>query len=92
MIVSFKDRDTEHLFNTGKSRRFNNVLGVARRKLQMLDDAATLVSLMSPPGNMLEALSRDRRGQHSIRVNGQWRVCFRWTDSGPADVEICDYH
>jgi proteic killer suppression protein len=65
---------------------------VAQRKLQMLDDAAELRDLKSPPGNRLEALSGDRAGQHSVRINDQWRVCFVWTDAGPEDVEIVDYH
>lgn len=65
---------------------------MAQRKLQMLDDAAELRDLRSPPGNRLEALSGDRKGQHSIRINGQWRVCFVWTDAGAENVEIVDYH
>jgi proteic killer suppression protein len=65
---------------------------VAQRKLQMLDDAAELRDLKSPPGNRLEALSGDRAGQHSVRINDQWRVCFVWTDVGPENVEIVDYH
>jgi toxin HigB-1 len=65
---------------------------VAQRKLQMLDDAAELRDLKSPPGNRLEALSGDRAGQHSVRINDQWRVCFVWTEVGPENVEIVDYH
>jgi proteic killer suppression protein len=65
---------------------------VAQRKSQMLDDAAELRDLKSPPGNRLEALSGDRAGQHSVRINDQWRVCFVWTDVGPENVEIVDYH
>lgn len=91
-IQSFADQQTEELFSTGKSRRFANIKSVAERKLQMLDAAATLEFLRSPPGNRLEALAGDRAGQHSIRINDQWRVCFIWTDQGPTSVEICDYH
>lgn len=80
------------LFETGDSRRFRAIAAVATRKLTMLHAANTLEFLKSPPGNRLEALKGDRRGQHSIRVNDQWRICFRWTASGPADVEIVDYH
>ncbi|MDO5653160.1 MAG: type II toxin-antitoxin system RelE/ParE family toxin [Brachymonas sp.] len=91
-IHDFKCPDTEALFTTGKSRRFANIKAVAERKLAQLDAAVTLESLRAPPGNMLEALLGDRKGQHSIRINDQWRVCFVWTDSGPAHVEIVDYH
>jgi proteic killer suppression protein len=92
MIQSFKCDETKALFETGKSRQFANVKAVAERKLQMLDSAVTLDFLKSPPGNRLEALVGDRIGQHSIRINLQWRVCFVWTALGPIDVEICDYH
>ncbi len=91
-IQSFAERDTEDLFVKGKSRRFANIKSVAERKLQMLDSAATLDFLRSPPGNRLELLVGDRAGQHSIRINDQWRVCFVWTEKGPEQVEICDYH
>lgn len=91
-IQSFGDRDTEELFLNGKSRRFSNIKSAAERKLQMLDSAATLAFLRSPPGNRLELLTGNRAGQHSIRINDQWRVCFVWTDKGPERVEICDYH
>jgi len=91
-LLSFADRDTEELFTTGKSRRFANIRVVAERKLQMLDAAETLDFLRSPPGNRLEALAGGRIGQHSIRINDQWRVCFVWTDKGPEKVQICDYH
>ncbi len=77
---------------SSKGLRFAAIKAVAERKLQMLDSAATLDFLRSPPGNRLEALSGDRKGQHSIRVNSQWRVCFEWTDKGPVNVEIVDYH
>ena len=92
MIQSFKCADTQALFETGKSRRFANIKEVAERKLTQLAAATTLEFLRSPPGNHLEALSSDRIGQHSVRVNKQWRVCFVWTAEGPADVEIVDYH
>ena len=69
-----------------------NIESVARRKLDQLDAAHVLLDLSSPPGNHLEALQRDRKGQHSIRINDQWRVCFVWTAQGPTDVEIVDYH
>jgi len=92
MIQSFACADTQALYETGKSKRFANIKAVAERKLQMLDSAATLAFLKSPPGNRLEALVGDRAGQHSIRINDQWRVCFAWTELGPADVEIVDYH
>jgi toxin HigB-1 len=92
MIQTFRCGDTRELFETGKCRRFAAIKVVAERKLQMLDSAATLDFLRSPPGNRLEALAGNRKGQHSIRVNDQWRVCFEWTDKGPANVEIVDYH
>lgn len=92
MIKSFRCKDTKALFNTGKTRRFSPIKAVAERKLIMLDAAEALKDLKSPPGNQLEPLTGDRKGQHSIRINKQWRVCFRWTDDGPEDVEIADYH
>ena len=92
MIKSFKCADTRKLFETGKSTRFGSILKVATRKLTQLEAAATLEFLRSPPGNRLEALKGNREGQHSIRVNDQWRICFRWTTAGPEDVEIVDYH
>lgn len=92
MIRSFRCPDTKKLFETGKSRRWSTILSVATRKLTQLDAAVTLDFLRSPPGNRLEALRGDREGQHSIRINDQWRVCFRWTEAGPEDVEIVDYH
>lgn len=92
MIRSFLCADTETLFATGKSKRFANIKAMAERKLQLLDSAASLDFLRSPPGNRLEALSRDRKGQHSIRINDQWRLCFVWTEQGPQQVEIVDYH
>ena len=92
MIKSFRCPDTRKLFETGRSPRFASVAQVATRKLAILDAAETLAFLRSPPGNRLEALRGARAGQHSIRVNNQFRVCFRWTPAGPEDVEIVDYH
>lgn len=92
MIKSFRCADTRALFETGRSRRFGRVLGVAVRKLAQLHAAETLAFLASPPGNRLEPLQGDRAGQYSIRINGQYRLCFRWTEEGPTDVEIVDYH
>jgi len=91
-IQSFASRDTEELYETGKSRRFGNIASVALRKLDMLHAAKALGDLRAPPGNRLEALVGDRAGQHSIRINDQWRLCFAWTDAGPTNVEIVDYH
>lgn len=92
VIKSFRSADTRTLFETGKSRRFGSIITVATRTLTLLDAATTLEFLKSPPGNHLEALKGDRKGQHSIRINDQWRLCFRWTSAGPEDVEIADYH
>jgi proteic killer suppression protein len=92
MIRSFRCADTQSLYETGKSKRFSGIATVATRKLTQMDAAATLEFLRSPPGNHLEALKNDRLGQHSIRINDQWRLCFRWTAAGPEDVEIVDYH
>ena len=91
-IISFKCQETQRLFTSGKSRRFANIQTVAERKLAQLDAAQTLDFLRSPPGNRLELLSGDRQGQHSIRINDQWRLCFVWTAQGPEDVVIVDYH
>ena len=92
MIQSFACKDTEALYVTGRSRRFAAIAAVATRKLQMLTDACTLDDLKSPPGNRLEALRADRIGQHSIRINDQWRLCFEWRDGHAWNVEIVDYH
>ncbi len=91
-IRSFRCADTEALYERKRPRRFRNIENVAQRKLQMLDDAIELRDLRAPPGNRLEALSGTRAGQHSIRINDQWRVCFVWSDAGPVNVEIVDYH
>lgn len=92
MIVSFADRDTERLASGERVRRLGAIEAVARRKLRQLEIAGQLDDLRVPPGNRLEALKGNRKGQMSIRINEQWRVCFRWTQAGPADVEIVDYH
>ena len=93
MIQSFADRDTARLFARERVRRFPSELHrVMLRKLVALDAAETLDDLRVPPGNRLERLHGDRDGQHSIRVNDQWRVCFRWRDGNAHDVEIVDYH
>ena len=92
MIRSFRCADTQALFESGKCRRFNAIAKVAARKLAQLDVAETLEFLRAPPGNRLEALKGDRKGQHSMRINDQFRVCFRWTTDGPEQVEIVDYH
>ncbi|TRO30064.1 plasmid maintenance system killer protein [Pseudomonas putida] len=92
MIQSFSCADTEALFTTGKTRRWSDIKSVAERKLAMPDAATELRDLRSPPGNRLESLSGNRAGQHSIRVNDQWRLCFTWTEHGPVNVEIVDYH
>ena len=92
MIQSFKCRDTEALHQRRRVAQWVNIEVVARRKLDQLDAASELRDLASPPGNRMEALSGNRKGQHSIRVNDQFRVCFVWTPQGPKDVEIVDYH
>ena len=92
VIVSFKSAETEALANGRRVKRFESIESVARRKLRQLEIAGRLEDLRVPPGNRLEALKGDRAGQHSIRVNDQFRVCFRWTASGAEDVEIVDYH
>lgn len=92
MIKSFADKDTEALFNGHRVRRLGAIQEPARRKLELLEAAASLNFLRVPPGNRLEALSGRRKGQHSIRINVQWRVCFVWRKGDAYDVEIVDYH
>lgn len=92
MIIGFKCDKTKTLFETGDTRFFSSFKDVAIRKLTMLDNAVLLSDLRSPPGNQLEPLYGDREGQHSIRINSQWRICFVWGADGVADVEIVDYH
>lgn len=90
MILSFACTDTESLFHSQSVPRFRSIERVARRKLLQLHAASLLASLRIPPGNQLEALKSDRKGQHSIRVNDQWRVCFVWKTDGAHDVEVVD--
>lgn len=92
MIVSFKDRDTEKLAHGVRVRRFAPFERVALRKMRQLQIAQTLDDLRVPPGNRLELLKGDRSGQYSIRINEQYRLCFRWTRGGAEDVELVDYH
>ena len=92
MIKTFKCTDTQVLSKGDRVKRFANIAAVARRKLRQLEIAGRLGDLQVPPGNRLETLKGDRAGQHSIRVNDQFRVRFRWTDTGAEDVEIVDYH
>ncbi len=92
MIQSFADHDTKQLFHEEKNRRFAAVARVALRKLFQMNRAGVLQDLAVPPGNRLEALKGDRASFHSIRINDQWRIVFRWTEKGPAEVAIVDYH
>lgn len=92
MIKSFACAETETLARGERVKRFVNIASVARLKLRQLEISARLDDLRVPPGNRLEALKGDRSGQYSIRINDQWRVCFRWTAAGAEDVEIVDYH
>lgn len=92
MIRSFKDRNSERLFADEAIPAFRDFEAVARRKLLYLNAARRLDDLNVPPGNRLEALRGSRRGQYSIRINEQWRICFRWVDGDALDVEIVDYH
>ena len=92
MIQSFADKDTEQLFKTEANRRFSPIARGALRKLIQMNQARVLRDLAVPPGNRLEGLQGDLAGLHSIRVNDQWRIVFRWTDAGPAEVAIVDYH
>jgi proteic killer suppression protein len=92
VILSFRCADTEALANGKRVRRFRGIESVARRKLRQLEIAGSIGDLRVPPGNRLEALKGRRAGQYSIRVNDQFRICFRWTAAGATDVEIVDYH
>jgi toxin HigB-1 len=92
MIRHFKCRQTQALFEGNPDGRFANVRAVAERKLQMLHRAVLLTDLRVPPGNRLEALSANRKGQHRIRINDQWRICFVWRNADAVEVEIVDYH
>ena len=93
MIKSFRDKETERIFNRHLSKKFpQNIQQLARRKLVILDSATDLNTLRVPPGNKLEALKGDRKGEHSIRINDQWRICFKWKTGDAYDVEIADYH
>lgn len=93
MIQSFADPEAETIWAGERSRRLpSDIQAVALRKLRLLNQARTLNDLRVPPGNRLEALRADRAGQHSIRINDQWRICFEWMEGGPANVEIVDYH
>ena len=93
MIIGFASKETEKIWQGDVSRRLpRDIQQVALRKLFMLDKAQSLYDLRITPANRLEALKEDRKGQHSIRINDQWRICFVWTDNGPGGVEIVDYH
>lgn len=93
MIKSFRDAETERMYREGNSKRFpSTIAGVAVRKLGYIQAANKLMDLASPSGNRLESLHGDRKGQHSIRVNDQYRICFVWTDDGAENVELTDYH
>ena len=92
MIRSFADKATAQLAARRRVKRFEAIERVALRKLEMIRAAERLEDLRAPPGNRLEALHGDRAGQHSIRINDQWRICFRWEEGEAHDVEICDYH
>ena len=92
MIKSFKDKKTEAFYSGKVVKEFSGFKKVGERKLTMLDSAAELRDLLAPPANRLEKLKGNRAGQHSIRINDQWRICFLWKDDGPYEVEITDYH
>jgi proteic killer suppression protein len=92
VVRSFANKQTRALFETGKSRRWNSIARVAVRRLVQIDSVTRLDELNASPGNRLEALKGDRTGLHSIRINDQWRICFRWETDGVYDVEIVDYH
>ncbi len=92
VIRTYGDAATRQLFEAGSHRRFRSIARVALRKLQQLNAAQSLEEMASPPGNRLEGLKGDRKGRHSIRINDQWRICFRWHDGDAYEVEIVDYH
>jgi proteic killer suppression protein len=92
MIHSFSSKETEDLFNSKASRRFRSFERIARRKLLQIHAVTDLLDLRLPPGNMLERLQGRRKDQYSIRINGQWRICFIWKEDGAHEVEIVDYH
>jgi len=92
LITSFKNSETEALYDTGKSSRYSGISRVALRKLIQLNEAYVLQDMAVPPVNRLETLKGNRKGQYSIRINDQWRICFRWAGSDASEVEICDYH
>ena len=92
MIKSFRSRETEQLYSRERVKRYRGFERIAKRKLRQVDIATELRDLASPPGNRLEALHGNRQGQYSIRINDQWRICFRWRDGDAYDVEIVDYH
>ncbi|EKD25814.1 MAG: hypothetical protein ACD_79C01490G0001 [uncultured bacterium] len=92
MIKSFKNKETENLFNDVEVLKYKNIERVARRKLYLLNSVKTLNELRVPPGNRLEALEGNRKGQYSIRINDQWRICFNWKEMDSFNVEITDYH
>jgi proteic killer suppression protein len=93
MILSFRSKETEAIWRGESTRRLPpTIQQTARRKLRMLNNVRNLMDLRIPPANRLEALKGDRKGQYAIRINDQWRICFEWTDAGPARVEIVDYH
>ena len=92
MIKGFKDKDAEELYNSGHNKKYKAFERIALRKLDMIEAASKLIDLKAPPGNCLEPLHGDRIGQHSIRINDQFRICFVWKDDGAHDIEIVDYH
>ena len=93
MIQSFRDKEAEKILNRQFSAKLpKNIQGIARKKLVILDAAVDLNDLRVPPGNRLEALRGNRKGQHSIRINDQWRICFKWRNGSAYEVEITDYH
>lgn len=92
MIRSFRDKETEKVFRREFSRKFQRIAAVAKRKLDQVHAAAAISDLGAIPGNRLETLAGDRAGQHSIRINDQWRICFRWVEPDALEVEIVDYH